>query len=478
MATNRIITRVVTRNDIAERWLQFNPILLKGEQGIEIDTGKIKVGDGVTRWSELGYIVGGTEYFNPENAALLESITQENVNQWNSAQPNTIEKIFFNNAELPITDKSVSIVLPGYVDDVIEVENFDSLPEVGETGKIYVTTDNNKTYRWSGTQYTVIGGDLALGETAQTAFRGDLGKLAYDHSISEHAPVSAQENIVEIFKVAGKALPVEEKTVEIPVATREEFGVVKSSSGANKVTVESDGTMSVGVVSTSSLRVPIGDTFVLDGGSADGSDPVYPTRIENIGYNSVAEAVSYANEGDTLSMQGEISLGTGDNDHLVVTKSLTLDLENSSITGSGENGAIDVTNGTTVLKGNGTVKGTLGSNNYSMAVWANGGNVVINGGTYMNATDGTERGTDLIYASGNSVIEINGGTFIAAKPEWTLNCKDADYKAGTANIIVRGGKFYKFDPSNNATEGPNTNYVANGYKVEVEGDYYVVKPII
>ena len=45
-------------------------------------------------------------------------------------------------------------------------------------------------------------------------------------------------------------------------------------------------------------------------------------------------------------------------------------------------------------------------------------------------------------------IELNGGTFEAAKPEWTLNVKDVDYKAGTAKIIVRGGSFKNFDPAN------------------------------
>ena len=83
----------------------------------------------------------------------------------------------------------------------------------------------------------------------------------------------------------------------------------------------------------------------------------------------------------------------------------------------------------------------------------------------------------MIYASGNALIEITGGTFIAAKPEWTLNCKDADYKAGIANIIVKGGRFYKFNPANNSTEGPGTNYVAEGYQSIKDGDYYVVTPI-
>jgi len=71
--------------------------------------------------------------------------------------------------------------LPSYVDDVLEYSDFTSLPATGETGKIYITQDDNKTYRWSGSQYTEISSSLALGETSGTAYRGDRGKTAYDH---------------------------------------------------------------------------------------------------------------------------------------------------------------------------------------------------------------------------------------------------------------------------------------------------------
>lgn len=70
--------------------------------------------------------------------------------------------------------------LPGYVDDVVE-GTLSTFPQTGEGGKIYVDTSTNKTYRWSGSQYTEISESLALGETPSTAFRGDHGKQAYDH---------------------------------------------------------------------------------------------------------------------------------------------------------------------------------------------------------------------------------------------------------------------------------------------------------
>ena len=72
--------------------------------------------------------------------------------------------------------------LPSYVDDVKEYANRSAFPETGEDGVIYVAEDTNLTYRWSGTQYVEISPSLALGETSSTAYRGDHGKTAYDHS--------------------------------------------------------------------------------------------------------------------------------------------------------------------------------------------------------------------------------------------------------------------------------------------------------
>lgn len=75
-----------------------------------------------------------------------------------------------------------SSYLPGYVDDVIEYAGSSARPATGESGKIYVDTTTNKTYRWGGSSYVEISASLALGETSSTAYRGDYGKIAYDHS--------------------------------------------------------------------------------------------------------------------------------------------------------------------------------------------------------------------------------------------------------------------------------------------------------
>ena len=85
-------------------------------------------------------------------------------------------------AELDANGKVPSAQLPSYVDDVVEYDSRSAFPATGESGKIYIALDTNKTYRWSGTEYVEISASLALGETSSTAYRGDRGKAAYDHS--------------------------------------------------------------------------------------------------------------------------------------------------------------------------------------------------------------------------------------------------------------------------------------------------------
>ena len=55
-----------------------------------------------------------------------------------------------------------------------------------------------------------------------------------------------------------------------------------------------------------------------------------------------------------------------------------------------------------------------------------------------------------------------------------LNIKDADRK--TSSIIVKGGTFYNFNPANNFSEGPNTNFVANGYTSnQIDDNIWIVE---
>ena len=137
-----------------------------------------------------------------------------------------------------------------------------------------------------------------------------------------------------------------------------------------------------------------------------------------------------------------------------------------------------VSEGTLTLNGKGIING-LGKNDWNMAIWAkDNGKIVINDGYFTNLGASSVEDSahfDLIYASGNAQIEINGGEFKCETPKWILNIKDKD--RATANIVVKGGKFHGFNPAKCDTEGLNTNFVAPGYKVVEEStDVFVVMP--
>ena len=130
-------------------------------------------------------------------------------------------------AELDSGGKVPANQLPSYVDDVVDAYIRTGVTALGadwlsktsggaaltpESDKIYVILSEgeyqNKTYRWSGTTYAVIGNDLAIGETASTAYRGDRGKTAYDHSQSAHAPADAEKNVQTLSDAASKSFTV------------------------------------------------------------------------------------------------------------------------------------------------------------------------------------------------------------------------------------------------------------------------------
>lgn len=97
----------------------------------------------------------------------------------------------------------------------------------------------------------------------------------------------------------------------------------------------------------------------------------------------------------------------------------------------------------------------------------NGAVVTINGGSYYGG------GTAVQVQKGTLII--NGGIFDAepySNPVWgskyVINCLDSAYKDGTAKIIIKGGTFVNFDPSDSASENPHGNFLASGYHVVKE----------
>ena len=131
-----IITRIQNKYDTSSEWLLNNPVLLIGEIGFESDTGKFKLGDGITNWENLPYAaVKADEIELLDSKIKLEEDLYTNYNIGrikNASESNPVKigekgytiKELFNNifrakAEMPtITYPSLSLSLTSNSTDI------------------------------------------------------------------------------------------------------------------------------------------------------------------------------------------------------------------------------------------------------------------------------------------------------------------------------------------------------------------------
>ena len=214
------------------------------------------------------------------------------------------------------------------------------------------------------------------------------------------------------------------------------------------------------------------------------------TYDENASYpvNSVAELKAALTNGGIISVSKDIQTNNIADTlaaRMIISKPTTLNLDKKIISpdnmGNNDNNfvALIVDADTTInASDNGGIDTGKKNGGYALNV-RNGANLTINNGYYYGG------GTAVQVQKGT--LTINGGTF-ACEPfsgsygyNFLINCIDSAYKNGTAKVIIKGGTFVNFDPSNNSAEGAGTNFVADGYKVTSEtqsnGDiWYTVVP--
>ena len=254
---------------------------------------------------------------------------------------------------------------------------------------------------------------------------------------------------------------------------------------------KSEGTAALYVIPAGKSQLPVGST-VKDSSGAEititdalewktdtkvtlKTEPVPAVKnVAMVGeteYATLEEAIAKAEAGQTVTLIADVN--TPETTY-VVSKNLTIDLNGKTVTGYGYDGVFQIDGkDAKVLIKNGNVvaveqSGTAGK--YAMAVWACAENCVVTLEDLTVTQDIThtdDKQMDMIYTSKGTII-INSGSFTSGTPAWTLNCKDAAFKDGSAKIIVNGGTFTGFDPCNNAAEGKGTSFVAEGVGVDYD----------
>ena len=201
------------------------------------------------------------------------------------------------------------------------------------------------------------------------------------------------------------------------------------------------------------------------------TNPAVFTIIVDERFNEPDDIVFHAFEhGGEVTLQGNMEVGHT----LYVKKDAVLNLNGYTLKNNVNNKFTDliiVNKGATLtINGEGTLEAVTGNDGYAVI---SEGTLVINGGTYKAGVDADGAANAVIYARGEGKVVVNGGTFPNENNSgFVLNKKDAD-RATTA-IEVRGGKFYNFDPANNAAEGAGTNFCANGFGTIEKDNWYEV----
>jgi hypothetical protein len=110
-------------------------------------------------------------------------------------------------APLNGSSKIDATYLPSYVDDVEEYANFAALPGVGETGKIYVTLDNNEVFRWTGSVYVEISpSEVASVNGAVGVVVLDADDLLYTQADTDDWTVADNSSIKATLDEVGSRL--------------------------------------------------------------------------------------------------------------------------------------------------------------------------------------------------------------------------------------------------------------------------------
>ena len=174
---------------------------------------------------------------------------------------------------------------------------------------------------------------------------------------------------------------------------------------------------------------------------------------------------------------------------LVVAKDTTIDMNGKTIANTNEVWKDDTNswslisareNADLTITGNGTFKAKE-NDCYAVDVQDSTATVTIENGTFIGNIHAVYVYEGTAYIKGGFYSVQQKYPDASKANEFVLNCYDANYKNGTAKIIVTGGTFVNFNPADCKAEGENTNFVAPGYSVisetKANGDkwYTVVK---
>lgn len=250
MANTTLDVKIQIRNDTKNNWTTQNPVLLKGEMGVETDTRKFKFGDGVSDWKTLEY-ASATGAIIMNKAPTPTDSGYDVGAMWVDTAANKAYLLFNNTTNQAVWKQ---LVTPNDLSDLgagdMLKSQFANNPkaEQGYVNAAIVADTANAT-----TGTLTAGSKTFNGSANVTVTADDLGALT--------------------------AVP-SEYVKNTDYGTAETGGVVKSTAkGTDTVTIGADGTMTIGkaseaVAADTATTLATGRTISV-AGDATGTSPVF-----------------------------------------------------------------------------------------------------------------------------------------------------------------------------------------------------------
>lgn len=250
MANTTLDVKIQIRNDTKNNWTTQNPVLLKGEMGVETDTRKFKFGDGVSDWKTLEY-ASATGAIIMNKAPTPTDSGYDVGAMWVDTAANKAYLLFNNTTKQAVWKQ---LVTPDDLSDLgagdMLKSQFANNPkaEQGYVNAAIVADTANAT-----TGTLTAGSKTFNGSANVTVTADDLGALT--------------------------AVP-SEYVKNTDYGTAETGGVVKSTAkGTDTVTIGADGTMTIGkaseaVAADTATTLATGRTISVTG-DATGTSPVF-----------------------------------------------------------------------------------------------------------------------------------------------------------------------------------------------------------
>ena len=250
MANTTLDVKIQIRNDTKNNWTTQNPVLLKGEMGVETDTRKFKFGDGVSDWKTLEY-ASATDAIIMNKAPTPTDSGYDVGAMWIDTAANKAYLLFNNTTNQAVWKQ---LVTPDDLSDLgagdMLKSQFANNPKA-EQGYVNAAIVANTANATKGT--LTAGSKTFNGSANVTVTADDLGALT--------------------------AVP-SEYVKNTDYGTAETGGVVKSTAkGTDTVTIGADGTMTIGkaseaVAADTATTLATGRTISV-AGDATGTSPVF-----------------------------------------------------------------------------------------------------------------------------------------------------------------------------------------------------------